>query len=68
MGGYENPLPGQGCVKAYATRGPSRAWEDHAQEIHVKGTTLNSGLCGSRALDIAESSQRQLVSSPWSFR
>lgn len=34
-------MPEQGC----ATTGTSRAWEDHAQEVHVKGTTLNSGQC-----------------------
>lgn len=42
-GGCEYLVPGQGC----ATPGTSRAWEDHAQEGHVKGTVLNSGQCES---------------------
>jgi len=36
-------------MKGCDTIGISEAWEDHAQEIHLKGTTLSCGLCESGA-------------------
>lgn len=51
-----------------ARTGTSRAWEYHTQEVHVKGTTLNSGQGLGGEWDIGESSQGQLVRSPWAFQ